>query len=299
MKTITHAELKALIEAAAAPVVIDVTPQEYYEAVHIAGAKNCCVYEVIFTEKAATAAPDKDETVVVYGSSAHSLASTTAAEKLERAGYTDVRDYRGGIEDWLAACLPVERGPEAPAKPHPRLGRNEIDTTKSHVGWTGRNTFSSHTGTVGLKDGWLDLTSEAAATGEFTLDMEALANTDLTDSALNRMLIAHLKSDDFFDTARYPIGKFQLRHITVNPHARRGHINAEIDGSLTLKGVTEEIAFPAIIEVLPGGAVSAEAHFDIDRTKWNVLYGSGRFYERLGKHLVYDNVSLSLRIITL
>jgi polyisoprenoid-binding protein YceI len=291
--------LKELLAGAAAPVVIDVTPQEYYQAVHIPGAKNCCVYEVIFTEKAAGAAPDKDGTVAVYGSSAHSLASTTAAEKLDRAGYTDVRDYRGGIEDWLAAGLPVERGPEAPAKPQPRLGRYEIDTAKSHVVWTGRNTFSTHTGTIGVKEGWLEVTSGPAATGELTLDMESLANTDLTDSALNRMLIAHLKSDDFFDTARYPFAKFHLRHITVNPQARPGHINADIDGSLTLKGVTEDIGFPAIIEVLPGGALSAEAHFDIDRTRWNVLYGSGKFYERLGKHLVHDNVSLSLRIVTL
>jgi polyisoprenoid-binding protein YceI len=136
------------------------------------------------------------------------------------------------------------------------------------------------------------------ASGEITLDMESIANTDLTDTVLNRMLIAHLKSDDFFDTARFPIATFQLRHVTVNPHARPGNINADIDGTLTLKGVTEEIGFPALIEVLPGGALSAEAHFDIDRTRWNVIYGSGKFYERLGKHLVHDIVSLSLRIVT-
>jgi polyisoprenoid-binding protein YceI len=128
--------------------------------------------------------------------------------------------------------------------------------------------------------------------------MESIADTDLTDPALNRILIGHLKSDDFFDTARFPSGKFELRHITVNPQAKRGSINADIDGALTLKGVTEEIGFPAILEVLTGGVLSAEAHFDIDRTRWNVLYGSGKFYERLGKHLVHDNITISLRIVT-
>jgi polyisoprenoid-binding protein YceI len=113
------------------------------------------------------------------------------------------------------------------------------------------------------------------------------------------MLVAHLKSDDFFDTARYPIATFHLRHVTFNPHARPGNINADIDGALTLKGVTADLGFPALIEVLPGGALSAEAHFDIDRTRWNVIYGSGKFYEWLGKHLVHDIVSLSLHIVTL
>ncbi len=136
------------------------------------------------------------------------------------------------------------------------------------------------------------------AGGEFTLDMESIANTDLADTALNRMLIAHLKSDDFFETAAYPTATFHLRHVTLNPHAHPGNINADIDGALTLKGVTEDLAFPAIIESLPGGVLSAEAHFDIDRTRWNVIYGSGKFYEALGKHLVHDQISLSLRMVT-
>jgi rhodanese-related sulfurtransferase/polyisoprenoid-binding protein YceI len=299
MKTITRAELNELLDGSAPPVVIDVTPEEYYRATHIAGAKNACVYEVNFLEQAAAAATDKSAALVVYGSSAHSLASTTAAEKLDRAGYSDVRDYRGGIEDWLAAGLPVERGPEPPPKEQPRPGRHEVDTAKSLLVWTGRNTFSTHTGTMRLKEGWLEVTPALAAAGEFILDMESMADTDLTDSALNSILIAHLKSGDFFDTARFPIAKFQLRHVTVTTHARPGSINSDIDGTFTLKGVTEEIGFPALIEVLLGGALSVEAHFDIDRTRWNVLYGSGKFYERLGKHLVHDCISLSLRIITL
>jgi hypothetical protein len=47
------------------------------------------------------------------------------------------------------------------------------------------------------------------------------------------------------------------------------------------------------------GLLAADAHFDIDRTRWSALYGSGKFYEKLGKHLVNDEVSLALKIITL
>jgi polyisoprenoid-binding protein YceI/rhodanese-related sulfurtransferase len=292
-------ELKDLLASGQPPLLIDVSPAEYFRAVHLPGAKNACVYEVTFLDQVGAIIPDKAAAIVLYGSSAHSLASTTAAEKLDRTGYTHVRDYRGGLEDWQSAGLPLERAGEPPHKEQPRQGRHEIDTDKSKVEWTGRNINGAHTGSLAIKQGWLEVTGPDAATGEVTLDMESLANTDLTDSKLNRMLIAHLKSDDFFDTVRFPIATFHLRHVTVNPQARPGSINADIDGDLTLKGVTEGIAFPAIIEVLPGGALSAEAHFDIDRTRWNVIYGSGKFYERLGQNLVHDCVSLSLHIVTL
>jgi hypothetical protein len=47
------------------------------------------------------------------------------------------------------------------------------------------------------------------------------------------------------------------------------------------------------------GSVSIEAHFDLDQTRWNVLYGSSRLFEHLGMHLVYDLISIELRICTL
>ena len=75
-------------------------------------------------------------------------------------------------------------------------------------------------------------------------------------------------------------------------------MNADIVGALTMKGITHELAFPAVVQALAGGALAAEAHFDIDRTRWNVLYGSGKFYEWLGMHLVHDAISISLGIVT-
>jgi len=297
MNTITRTALKELLESPHPPLLIDITPAEYFHAAHLPGARNCCVYEVNFVDQAAAIAPDKSASIVVYGSSAHSLASSTAAEKLEKAGCTHVLNYRGGLEDWVEAGFPVERGPQPPEE-KPREGRRDIDIAQSRVLWTGRNAGSAHSGAVSVASGWLDVLPGPAASGEFTLDMDSIADTDIPDSTLARVLNAHLKSDDFFDTARYPTATFQLRHVTFNCHGRPGSINADVDGALTLKGITAELAFPALIQALPGGALSAEAHFDIDRTRWNVIYGSGKFYEKLGKHLVYDNISLSLRIVT-
>jgi len=49
---------------------------------------------------------------------------------------------------------------------------------------------------------------------------------------------------------------------------------------------------------LPDNKLVAEAHFDIDRTRWDIIYGSNRFFSHLGMHLVYDLISLQMKIIT-
>ena len=49
---------------------------------------------------------------------------------------------------------------------------------------------------------------------------------------------------------------------------------------------------------LARGSLSSAFQSIADRTRWNVLYGSGKFYECLGQHLVHDNISLSLHIVT-
>ncbi|HEX4085737.1 MAG TPA: YceI family protein [Chthoniobacteraceae bacterium] len=297
MSTISRVALSEQLAGSHPPILIDVCPGEYFKAGHIRGAKNCCVYEVAFLDQIAHCVPDKSASVVVYGSSTHSLASATAQEKLTRAGYPHALDYRGGLEDWQAAGLSIDSEAPLPAPPKPRDGRHAVDIAKSRVQWTGRNIDGAHNGAIALQSGWIEVTGDRA-TGQFIVDMNSIANTDLGDSTLNGLLVAHLKGDDFFDTAQYPTATFDLRHVTLNHRAHPGSVNSDIDGSLTLKGVTESIGFPALIEARDGGALSAEAHFDINRTRWNVIYGSGKFYERLGQHIVHDIISLSLHIVT-
>ena len=53
----------------------------------------------------------------------------------------------------------------------------------------------------------------------------------------------------------------------------------------------------ATITRTPENGLAAEAHFDIDRPRWNIIYGSTRFFEHLGMHLVFDLISIQLRIL--
>jgi hypothetical protein len=47
----------------------------------------------------------------------------------------------------------------------------------------------------------------------------------------------------------------------------------------------------------PDGGIPTEAHFDIDCTRWNIIYGPSRFLEYSEMHLVYDPISIKLRIV--
>ena len=73
-----------------------------------------------------------------------------------------------------------------------------------------------------------------------------------------------------------------------------GSPNFRFVADLTVKGATRSIEFPGIVAEVEDGTITAIAQMEIDRTRWNVLYGSGRFYRMLGKHLVSDSITLLL-----
>jgi polyisoprenoid-binding protein YceI/rhodanese-related sulfurtransferase len=312
---VTRDQLKNLLHDDGRPVLIDTSLPEDFAAAHIAGARNACVFEIGFLGqveglegiKANALArvvgvdPHRNVPIVVYGPSARSLASTTAAEKLGEAGFTDVRDYRGGLAEWRAGNLPVGGDIAAEKMPPPLEDRDyEIDLEESAVEWTGRSLGGKHQGTLALLPGGIiTLRGGRAIGGRFTMDMATITDTDLPDAAMRGVLEGHLKSDDFFDVEKYPHSSFALDVTKEIAGAPLGSPNYTIRGRLLLKGIEKPLSFPAQVGHAPegDGSVVARANFDLDRTDWNVLYGSGKFYERLGKHLVSNFITLDLKIV--
>jgi rhodanese-related sulfurtransferase len=281
------------------PVLIDVMLEEDFKTSHLPGAKNACVYDMAFLDLVKKIVPDPGTPVVLYDSGLNNLASTTAAQKLIAAGYTHVNEYRGGLKEWQAAGHPVEgSGKVSESVPVPADGRHVINVKKSQIEWTGRNLLGAHSGTIQLRHGSLEIENGHPVRGLFTLDMSTMQNTDIKDSKMRQMLMQHLVSEDFFDVKHFPDAEFLLSKIAPLPAATLGSPNAQAHGKLTLKGVSREIDFLAILAPTPEGLLAADAHFDLDRTQWNILYGSGKFYEKLGKHLVNDEISIGLKLIT-
>jgi polyisoprenoid-binding protein YceI len=295
MKTIDQNELRDLVSSDPSMLLLDVLPPEYFDRAHLPKAKNACVYEVDFLDQVQRLQPEKQSAVVVYGSGAPSLASETAARKLEAAGYTNILEFKGGVAEWKKANLPLEGA--GPVKPPKLASSFLIDPVQSHLEWTGRNIASIHRGTIKLLNGAIHLRGTELESGVFTIDMTSIKNDDIPEGTLRDTLVKHLLSEDFFEAKKFPVATFRFLEARRIEGASEGETNFTVRGELEIKAVTNTIEFSAVIMQKDDGQLAAEAHFDLDRTRWNVLYGSAKFFDKLGKHLVHDNVSIGLKIV--
>jgi polyisoprenoid-binding protein YceI len=296
-KVIDAIRLQAWLKEKEPPLVIDVLPQESYGQKHLPGAQRATVYEVSFLDQAHAIATDQNRSIVVYGAGPKSKEASVAADKLLRAGFINVWEFAGGLEAWEEQGFATEGKPDAREPEPPVSGSFRIDIEKSIIKWTGANLSNSHTGTLGFADGVLQLRQGQLEDAKFQIDMKSLACADIKDANTNQMLIQHLASDDFFDVAKYQMARFQLTAAKALAPGTAGSPNYEMSGRLTLKGVTDQVTFPAIVGQCDPNTIAGQAHLEFDRTRWDVQYGSEKFFAFLGKHLVSDLVHLHLIII--
>lgn len=276
--------------------IIDILSAESYASEHLPGAINLCVYETAFLEKVRAAFPDVATKLTVCGWDDSTREAHLAAEKLAAAGYRRVEVLPGGLAGWKARGGALERSEIQAEKA--RAGRYEINVTASFVRWMGRNLFNYHTGTLALGSGYIVTEGGCLSGGKFTIDMTSLCCTDITDPALNALLVAHLRSSDFFAVDEFPTAEFVISSANLLSDATAGVPNFRVRGDLTLRGVTRSIEFPAVVAEQNEGGLTAQALLDIDRTEWGAIYGSGKFYARLGQHVVNDHIHLHLKVAT-
>ncbi len=278
-------------------VVVDVMTPEDYAACHIAGARNACIYEMVFLDRIAECAPDRDICLVLYDASGSTRTAGEARDRLIQAGYRNVSILDGGLSAWRSSELPVE-GEQTTGVTEPRLmdGTYQVDTEKSVFEWAGRNLNNRHHGRIAIQGGELVIQGGKPAGGNIVLDMNGITNVDLQDQGWRDMLLRHLKSGDFFAVEQFPTASFRLTRWEAQGGAPPEAPNGIVTGALTIRDVTRTISFPTIVSPQADGSIKAHATFDIDRTLWNVCYGSGKLFERLGMHLVHDIISLELFI---
>lgn len=183
------------------------------------------------------------------------------------------------------ASLMSFTGPQKPAS-------YNVDIKSSQVVWKAYKVTGSHTGNIQLKSGNLEFTNGALTGGKFEIDMNSIACTDLSGEYAGK-LVGHLKSDDFFGVATYPTSKFVITKVVS-----RGTPGAyKIQGDLTIKGITQSIKFNADLKE-DGSKTVAEAKITVDRSDYNIRYGSGSFFENLGDKTIYDDFDLEIKLVT-
>ena len=175
-------------------------------------------------------------------------------------------------------------------------GKYRIDAEQSIIEWVGRNPNTKHFGTVRISDGQIQI-ENTTITGVAEIDMNSIENMSLEGDELQPVLVSHLKSEDFFLVKLFPTAKFIINGGKLDDEPYLSSPNYEVDGTLGLRGVKADLSFPATITNTDDNGLVAEAHFDIDRTRWNVIYGSTMFFEHIGMHLVFDLISFQVKIV--
>ena len=160
-----------------------------------------------------------------------------------------------------------------------------INTATSSIEWLGKKVTGQHNGTVNFKDGTLVFKKNILAGGSFTVNMTSLTATDLSGEYQGK-LNGHLKADDFFGTEKYPTATLVFKKIGVKS-ANVYNVTAD----LTIKGITKPVTF----ELTVNGNTATTA-FNVDRTKYDIKYGSKSFFESIGDKAIYDEFELKVAL---
>ena len=166
-----------------------------------------------------------------------------------------------------------------------------IDSSQSKVTWTGYKVTGQHTGVVPVRTGDLQFDNGQLVGGDILIDMAALTVTDLTGEMKGK-LEGHLKSPDFFGVEKHPTAKLTIDKVTSRGKAG----DVRINGQLTIKETTRPVKFNAQL-VERGNQVVGTAELTIDRTEYNVRYGSGSFFDNLGDNTIYDEFDLKIELV--
>lgn len=159
--------------------------------------------------------------------------------------------------------------------------KKEIKTDKSKLVWKGYKVTGSHEGTINIKSGSLTFEGDKLTGGEFVVDMTTLVSTDM-EGEMKGKLEGHLKSDDFFGVEKNPTSTLVFSKVTAT-----GKNSYSASGDLTIKGKTNPITFTISIY-----GNKATASLKVDRSKYDVRYGSTSFFDGLKDKAIYDDFDL-------
>lgn len=163
------------------------------------------------------------------------------------------------------------------------------DPVKSKIHWTGKKIVgNSHNGELKLKSGVLELKKDQITNGSFVVDMNSMTNLDLEDKDYNAKLIGHLKSDDFFSVEKYPTATFNVKKSTKFTNGK-----ATVTGDITIKGTTKLVT--AVVTKVSDNTYTTR--LELDRSQFDVRYGSNSFFDNLGDKAIDNIFVLDITIV--
>lgn len=163
--------------------------------------------------------------------------------------------------------------------------KKTVDTSKSTVNWKGYKVTGEHSGTISLKEGSLEFDGKKLIGGSFVMDMTSINTTDIQGEYKDK-LDGHLKSDDFFGTTAHPTASLVFK--TAKSFNKDSYT---VTGDLTIKGITKEVTL--VVSIFEN---KATATLKVDRTKFDIKYGSSSFFDDLKDKAIYDEFDLVVEL---
>ena len=159
--------------------------------------------------------------------------------------------------------------------------KKEINVESSKLTWKGYKVTGSHQGTISIKKGDLIFDNSKLVGGYFIIDMSSMVVTDL-EGKYKEELEGHLKSNDFFGVEKFPTASLEFTNVkSISENSYK------VNGNITIKGKTEFISFDLSVN-----GNKASASLKINRTKFDVRYGSTSFFDGLKDKAIYDDFEL-------
>jgi polyisoprenoid-binding protein YceI len=173
----------------------------------------------------------------------------------------------------------------------------EVGTSK--IEWIGTKPTGKHNGTINLSKGHVVVDNGRIVGGEMVIDMNSIVVLDLTDPETNAQLRGHLLSADFFETETYPEARFVFTSVEEYKGEQTGSVKFThlVSGNLTMKDVTRGVSFPAMVDFQEGSMKAVTEQFIIDRSEWNVRFGSRKFFDNLRDNFIHDDISLRIMFL--
>ncbi|HET6245848.1 MAG: YceI family protein [Bacteroidetes bacterium] len=170
----------------------------------------------------------------------------------------------------------------------------KINSSVSKIEWTGKKVTGKHNGEISISNSDLLVKNGAIQGGTITVDMTSITCSDM-QGEMGEKLVGHLKSDDFFAVDKFNTAVYVIKSIKPIKGATEGKPNNTISGDLTIKGITHELSFPAIISVKDDNIVTV-GEVTIDRTIYDVRYGSATFFENIGNKAISNDFTLNFKL---
>lgn len=171
-----------------------------------------------------------------------------------------------------------------------------VNIGESTIEWKGFKPTGTHNGTVNIESGTFATNDGRVQSGTFLIDMTSISSTDL-EGKMKANLDNHLKGTvegkegDFFNVTKFPSAAFE-----VTGTSKMAGGKTELSGNLTIKGVKNNVSFPVTITNSSDEMMIVSDSFTIDRTKWNVNYGSKSIFDNLGDKFINDDMELKISI---